>query len=317
MTNPQHPAPQPGQHPGQQPAPQPGQYPGPQHDAQQYGTQQAPFGYTQQPSPYGQPQQGQPQQGQPQQPGPAQQPGATTYMEAAGHPPQNGYAPQNGQPQQTGQPQPSQQTTKRKKPLWKRWWFWLLAVIALIVIISSAGGGDDTGDDAVASAESGTSDESDASTSDEEAAKTEDEAPAEAEAASEYGIGDAVATGDWEVTVNNVESGVSELGDEYFGTTAQGQFILVEMSVANTGSEPSFFFEGDVSLQDADGNTYSPDSEAGIYAATDNDIMLLEEINPGNTATGVIVYDVPADVSPNVLEFQGGIFDEAASVALD
>ncbi|MGO1439982.1 MAG: DUF4352 domain-containing protein [Brevibacterium yomogidense] len=258
MTNPQHPAPQPGQHPGQQ-----------------YDPQQAPFGYTQQPGPHGY----------------AQQPG--------------------GQPPHPGQ----QAKAKRKKPLWKRWWFWLLAVIALIVIISSASGGGDSAEDAGASADSGTSDEADTGTSGEEAAGDEGEAPAEA--ASEYSIGDAVATGDWEVTVNDVESGVSELGDEYLGTTAQGQFILVEMSVANTGSEPSFFFESDVSLLDADGNTYSPDSEAGIYAATDNDVMLLEEINPGNTATGVIVYDVPADVSPNVLEFQGGIFDEAATVALD
>ncbi|SLM99019.1 DUF4352 domain-containing protein [Brevibacterium yomogidense] len=291
MTNPQHPAPQPGfpsgpgqpagQHTtGQQPAPQPGQYPGQysaQHPGQQYDPQQAPFGYTQQPGPHGY----------------AQQPG--------------------GQPPHPGPPAQA----KRKKPLWKRWWFWLLAVIVLIVIISSVGGGGDSAEDAEASADSGSSDESGTGTSGEEEAGGEADGEAPAEAASEYSIGDAVATGDWEVTVNDVESGVSELGDEYLGTTAQGQFILVEMSVANTGSEPSFFFESDVSLLDADGNTYSPDSEAGIYAATDNDVMLLEEINPGNTATGVIVYDVPADVSPNVLEFQGGIFDEAATVALD
>ena len=264
-----------------------------------------------------------PQHPAPQQPGTygyTQQPGTSTYMEAAGHP-QNGHPqvahPHGGQPSHPGHqaPHPGHQpAAKRKKPLWRRWWFWLLAIIALFIIISAAGGGGDSAD-ADASADSGTADESATGASGDEAGEGEDEAPAEA--AAEYSIGDAVATGDWEVTVNDVESGVPELGDEYLGTTAQGQFILVEMSVANTGSEPSFFFEGDVSLQDADGNTYSPDSEAGIYASTDNEVMLLEEINPGNTATGVIVYDVPADVSPNVLEFQGGIFDEAATVALD
>lgn len=270
-----------------------------------------------------------PQHPAPQQPGPygyTQQPGTSTYMEGAGHP-QNGHPqvahPQSGQPPHPGHqaPHPGHQpTAKRKKPLWRRWWFWLLAIIALFIIISAAGGGGDSAEEAgasAASADNQTSDESDTGTSGEEAAGDGAEDEAAAEAASEYSIGDAVATGDWEVTVNDVESGVTELGDEYLGTTAQGQFILVEMSVANTGSEPSFFFEGDVSLQDADGNTYSPDSEAGIYASTDNEVMLLEEINPGNTATGVIVYDVPADVTPNVLEFQGGIFDEAASVALD
>ncbi|SMY12690.1 DUF4352 domain-containing protein [Brevibacterium jeotgali] len=300
MTNPQHPTPQPDPQAG------PG-HPAGQHPGQQYDPQPAHYGYTQQPSPHGYAQ-------QPGAPGYAQHPGASTYMEAAGHPQngqQQGAHPQGGQPPHPGQPTPA----KRRKPLWKRWWFWLLAIIALFIIIS-AGGGDDSAEDASASADSGTADESAADASGEDDAdEGEDEAPAEA--ASEYGVGDAVATGDWEVTVNDVASGVSELGDEFLGTTAQGQFILVDMSVANTGSEPSFFFESDVSLQDAEGNTYSPDTEAGIYAATDSDVMLLEEINPGNTATGVIVYDVPADVTPNVLEFQGGIFDQPATVALD
>lgn len=302
MTHPQHPAPQPGQPAG------PG-HPAGQQPGQQYDPQQAHYGYTQQPSPHGYAQ-------QPGAPGYAQHPGVSTYMEAAGHP-QNGHPqgahPQGGQPPHPGHPT----TTKRKKPLWKRWWFWLLAVIALFIIIAAAGGGGDSAEDASAAGDSGAADESGTGASGEDAAAEDAEESAPDEAAAEYGIGDAVATGDWEVTVNDIESGVSELGDEYLGTTAQGQFILVDMSVANTGSEPSFFFESDVSLQDADGNTYSPDSEAGIYAATDNDVMLLEEINPGNTATGVIVYDVPADVTPNVLEFQGGIFDESATVALD
>ena len=284
MTNPQHPHPTSGQQAGLPHSSQPGQPYDPQH---------APYGYTQQPGAHGHD---------------PQHPSGAGY--AAG--PAPAYPQHGGQPPHPGQ----QKAHKRKKPLWKRWWFWLLAILALFIIIAAAGGGGESTEEA--GADSGSADESGTGASGEEESAGEDEEAADGdEEAAEYGIGDTVATGDWEVTVNEVAAGSTELGDQYLSTTAQGQFILVEMSVANTGSDPSFFYEGDVSLQDADGNTYSPDSEAGIYASTDSQSMLLDEINPGNTASGVIVYDVPADVSPNVLEFQGGIFDEPATVALD
>jgi hypothetical protein len=84
--------------------------------------------------------------------------------------------------------------------------------------------------------------------------------------------------------------------------------------VKNAGSTPEYFFEDNITLSDENGNSYNSDSEAGIYA--DEDALFLEEINPGNTADGVLVFDVPEDVSPSQLEFQGGIFSEAAAVSL-
>lgn len=256
-----------------------------------------------QPHPYGQP---------------AHQP------QPADQPQQYGYPQQAGNSQQGGDPGATPSAAPPRKPLWKRWWFWVLAIVALFIVVGVAGGSDDsTADDTAAdSAEAATfaDDTGDESAEGAGEAGAEDgEAAAEDADASgaEYGIGDAVATGDWEITVSDVQDGVSEVGNEFLGTTAQGQFVLVEISVKNTGSSPSFFFDSDVKLKDDDGNTYSSDSEAAIYAASDNDVVLLEEINPGNTASGLIVFDVPADASPNVLEFQGGIFDTPAAVALD
>ncbi|GAA2104739.1 MULTISPECIES: DUF4352 domain-containing protein [Brevibacterium] len=209
---------------------------------------------------------------------------------------------------QPGHPAPVPQAGKPKKPLLKRWWFWLLVVLAVIIIGGALGGGGE--DDA---ADTGGASSAGADDAAAEEAAEEPEA-AEEEPAAEYGLGDTVVSGDWEVTVNAVEEGVAEVGNEYLGASAQGQFVVVDLSVKNAGSTPEYFFEDNITLSDENGNSYNSDSEAGIYA--DEDALFLEEINPGNTADGVLVFDVPEDVSPSQLEFQGGIFSEAAAVSL-
>ncbi|WP_152347798.1 DUF4352 domain-containing protein [Brevibacterium sp. CFH 10365] len=198
-----------------------------------------------------------------------------------------------------------QKPPKQEKPLLKRWWFWLLVVIVIIAIASALGGG---GED-TSTSEGGSSD---SQQSGEAAEKESADKPAEE---ASYGIGDTVAADDWEITVAKVEDGVSQVGDEFLNAQAQGQFVQIELSVKNTGSEPNFFYEDDIKLGDDSGNTYSADSEAGIYAA-ENNILFLEEINPGNTAEGALVFDVPEDVDPNKLTFAGGLFSDPVEISL-
>ncbi|WP_166825924.1 DUF4352 domain-containing protein [Brevibacterium limosum] len=253
---------------------------------------------------------------QPQSPQPQQQ---WSSQHQAPHNTQYQPAPQNYDPQQWApaqnpqaygpggyQQQPyGQKPPKQKKPLLKRWWFWLLAIVVIIVIASAIGGG---GDDTSTSAGGS----SDAQQSGEAAEKEAADKPAEE---ASYGIGDTVAADDWEITVAKVEDGVSQVGDEFLNAQAQGQFVQIDLSVKNTGSDPNFFFEDDIKLGDDSGNTYSADSEAGIYAA-ENNILFLEEINPGNTAEGVLVFDVPEDVDPNKLTFAGGLFSDPVEISL-
>lgn len=210
-----------------------------------------------------------------------------------------------------------QKPAKQKKPLLKRWWFWLLAVIVIIVVASAIGGG---GDETSAESSSTSSadgqqvgsTEADGASAEE---KPEDKKADEPAAEAAHGIGDTVAADDWEITVAKVEDGVSQVGDEFLNAKAQGQFVQIRLSVKNTGSEPNYFFEDDIKLGDDAGNTYSADSEAGIYAA-ENNILFLEEINPGNTADGVLVFDVPEDADPNKLTFAGGLFSDPVEISL-
>ncbi|UVI37357.1 DUF4352 domain-containing protein [Brevibacterium spongiae] len=267
-------------------------------------------------NPQNSPQQPQSPQVQPQWSSQHQPPYSPHDQQAPQHHDPQQWAPAQAAPARTGpaygdgslppkQPY-GQKPPKQKKPLLKRWWFWLLVIIVVIAIGSALGGG---GDEATGSSEENAADAQPSGTSADEKKAAE---PAE-EAA--YGIGDTVSADDWEVTVASVKDGVSKVGDEYLGVEAQGQFVQIELSVKNTGSEPNYFFEDDIKLGDDNGNTYSADSEAGIYAAEDN-ILFLEEINPGNTAKGVLVFDVPEDVDANRLTFAGGLFSDPVEISL-
>lgn len=205
-----------------------------------------------------------------------------------------------------------QKPPKQKKPLLKRWWFWAIVIIVVIAMFSALGGGgegttDEAGAPSAEKAKAASPEKKDAAP-----AKEGDDAVA---ANAEYGIGDAVTADGWEITVGKVNEGVASVGDEMLGVEAQGQFVTVEVSVKNTESEPSYFFEDNIKLGDDKGNSYSADPEAGIYVE-ENSILFLEEINPGNTAKGVLVFDVPKDVSPDRLTFEGGIFSEPIEISL-
>ncbi len=254
-----------------------------------------------------------PQQPGPQQGHPYQQP-QWQPQQPQGQMPGGQYPPANGQ---FPGGYPGGRPPKQKKPLLKRWWFWALVIVFLIIGFANLGGG---GDDTTETASTSTTEEKPAA---EESAAEEPtaeeqavEEPAAEEKAATYAIGDAVAADGWEITVNEVKDGVSEVGNEFLSEKAQGQFVTVDISVKNMESSPEYFFEDNIKLADKDGNTYSSDSEAAMYADEES-ILFLEEINPGNTAKGVLVFDVPKDVSPDRLVFEGGIFSDPIEIALD
>lgn len=148
---------------------------------------------------------------------------------------------------------------------------------------------------------------------DTDAAASEDagDEPAEPEIA---GVGDTVADGDFEFTVAGFEQGVAEVGSEFLNEQAQGEFVIIELTVKNTGSEAAYFSDSDQKLFDVDGNEYSTNSAAGMYME-DNDVWLTE-INPGNQVEGKIVFDVPAGTKLATLELHDSMFSGGVEVSL-
>ena len=128
------------------------------------------------------------------------------------------------------------------------------------------------------------------------------------------GVGDAVRDGKFEFTVTEVEPGVQEIGDEFLSQEAQGQFVLVHLTVENIGDESQYFDGNNVTGYDAKKREFAADTEAAIYLDDSN--SFLNEINPGNSVQGVVVFDVPADVELSQLELHDSVFSGGVEVTL-
>ena len=164
-------------------------------------------------------------------------------------------------------------------------------------------------------------------TTDEPAAETisEPAAPAEEPAATEPvpepetehaapGIGDEAVDGDFTFVVTSVEDGPPIIGTPEFGVEPQGKFVLVTLTVTNNGDSAGSFFGSNQFLIDTEGRKASADDEAAIYLEEAQSFY--EEINPGNSLTGVVVFDIAVDAVPASLELHDSAFSGGVTVTL-
>jgi hypothetical protein len=266
---------------------------------------------------------------QPAQPGstpPAGQP-YTSPLQGAG-PGQPVATPYPGQPQYPGQPgQPAgAQLPVGPTPPRKSWFarhkvLTGLGVVVLLVIIGAnlGGGGGEEPTAPTAVADTGAAETAPDAGADDgaEDAVVEEPAPAEEPAPEELaapGIGTAVRDGKFEFTVTSVETGVATVGDEYLNQQAQGQYVLVHMTVTNIGGEAQMFDGSSQKLTDTAGREHSADTSAAIYLGDAN--SFLTDINPGNSVEGTVVFDVPADALPATIELHDSMFSGGVQVTL-
>jgi hypothetical protein len=105
-------------------------------------------------------------------------------------------------------------------------------------------------------------------------------------------VGQPGRDGSLQFTAEQVTCGVDQVGPPDDFVTPTGQFCVVELKIRNVGTGPAIFTDA---LQEAyapNGNRFSTDSEAILYANPDPTIFLTD-INPGIALTADIVYDIP------------------------
>lgn len=217
---------------------------------------------------------------------------------------------QNGQPQLPPQLVVQLAPAPKKKNFFARHKiFTTLLVIGILVVVSQAvSGGDKPATAPGAGGAAVPGDGASVAPGDDAPAAPEDQAPAVP------GIGAVVADGKFEFTVTSVEPGVAHIGDATFGVDAQGQFLLVHVTVANVGDAAQYFDSSSQKLLDTQGRTHSADASAAIYLPDSN--SFLTSINPGNTVEGIIVFDIPVDATPASLELHDSPFSGGVTVAL-
>ena len=127
--------------------------------------------------------------------------------------------------------------------------------------------------------------------------------------------GQAVRDGKFEFTVTKVKCGISHVGDSTLGEKAQGQFCEVTMKVRNIGDQAQLFDDSDQYAFGADGKKFSADTMAGIDV-NEGDNAFLDQINPGNSVTGVVVFDIPKTAKITKLELHDSPFSNGVTVAV-
>lgn len=173
----------------------------------------------------------------------------------------------------------------------------ILVLVVLGVIVSAAGGGTDT-----SSNQANNSGSSDTSASEKSAATTAK-------------IGEAARDGKFEFTVTAFKCGAKTLGDnEFLREEAQGQFCVMDVTVKNIGNEAQTFFTSEQKVKNAEGQEFSNDTSAEIAVAGGD--AWVNEINPGNTAKGKVVFDVPADATIVSAELHDSSFSNGVEVSL-
>lgn len=227
------------------------------------------------------------------------------------YPPQqpNQGQPSHGQPQYG--PPPLQygyrapQPPRKKTPVWP----WIL-IGAVILLCSGCFG--------IVGLSAKDSPKTNAHTS-EVAAPGQQQAPAAAtptkahRTSSVAAPGSEVRDGKFAFVVTRVDPPVKVVGDNQFlRKEAQGEYILVHVTVSNVGDKPRSYFGSNQQLIDDQGREFTNDTGAEINL---NDHQSAD-INPGNKISVVIAFDVPQGAVPAAIEFHDSAFSGGVRVAL-
>ena len=181
----------------------------------------------------------------------------------------------------------------------------LLALLLIGIIATATNGGGKTPDTSTPAAGPAASAPAESA---QQPAQSEEAAPATAK------VGQKVRDGKFEFTVTKVQKGVKSVGDQYVNQKAQGQYVLVNVTVSNIGDEAQLLSDSSQKIRDAKGREFSSDTAAAIYVK-DNKVFL-NEINPGNSVKGTLVFDMPKGTDPVSIELHDSPFSDGVTVRL-
>lgn len=133
-------------------------------------------------------------------------------------------------------------------------------------------------------------------------------------AAVSVGLNQPARDGKFEFTVTKVQCGVAEIGSEFLNKKAQGQFCKVSITVKNIGDEARTFTSANQYAYNAAKQKYDADGAAGMYLEESN--AFLEDINPGNSVNGIVIFDIPKGAKIVKLELHDSAFSGGVVVNL-
>ncbi|MED0988230.1 DUF4352 domain-containing protein [Bacillus paramycoides] len=121
------------------------------------------------------------------------------------------------------------------------------------------------------------------------------------------------------IAVGSVET-LESVGTAYVKENAQGIFKVVELTLTNNQKDAITLSGSSFKLIDNQGREFSSNSSAQIKLNRANGVrskFLLEELNPGLSQTGKIVFDIPKDAQGLVLKARGGMTGEEITLKVE
>ncbi|MFE4950155.1 DUF4352 domain-containing protein [Leifsonia sp. NPDC056665] len=124
-----------------------------------------------------------------------------------------------------------------------------------------------------------------------------------------------VKAGSFEYTATGSKDAGTTVGTSPLTQTAQGTFVEVDLSIKNVGNASATFVSNYVKVVDATGKTYDADPTATLYASP-NQSAWVAAINPGNSITGPIFFDVPTGTKAVSIQVSGDMFSKGETINL-
>ncbi|MFI7004031.1 DUF4352 domain-containing protein [Nocardia sp. NPDC050175] len=129
------------------------------------------------------------------------------------------------------------------------------------------------------------------------------------------GLNTPVRDGKFEFVVTEIQTGLGVVGDNpYLQRKAQGAYTIVSITVRNTSDKPQGFSPSSQYLFDAQNRKFENDAMAAINLQADTSVYA--NLNPGNTVTAQVVFDLPADAVPSHIVLHDSMFSGGAKVTL-
>lgn len=130
-------------------------------------------------------------------------------------------------------------------------------------------------------------------------------------------LNDTVTDKDLAFTATNVTKAKS-LGNSYTKKDAQGTFYVITLNVKNVGKETATIDSSMIKITDSQGRKFdrSIEGQTAKGLSQGKVDMFLQQVQPGLSVTGDIVFDLPDDATDLKLLVKGGLFGTEKQISL-
>lgn len=131
------------------------------------------------------------------------------------------------------------------------------------------------------------------------------------------GLNEGVTDKNLTFTVLSVDT-ASTLGNQYLAKDAQGLFHIVKVKIENNGKETVSFDSSMAKIVDDQGREFdrSIDGQSAQGLSDGSVDLFLQQVQPGLSVTGDLVFDLPEGIESAHLVLKGGYFSEGVKVKI-